>query len=150
MQILKLSPSKIHKIYHVYIVLNKDNEIIYIGASKLYDVINLRDLVKFESFDTTQEYVIRIESSHPSKFAAQNAQFLKQKELNIVTKYNSFVSVMNQKSVKCNETGVVYKTAAEACKALDIEPSRMSCHLRDLQGHKSIKGFTFSMVKYEV
>ena len=54
---------------------------------------------------------------------------------------------MEDKRVKCVETGVIYHTQSDAARAIGTARSTMSNHIKGRDGYGSIYGMTFVMVK---
>ena len=144
---LNLTPQE-NNHYYVYLVKNEQGGILYASADKLTDIITFRKLTPNPQFDVTLHYTLEILTAHVHYYDAINvvSRLIKdlvgtQPPLNIT---NHLKHVAN---VQCIESGVVYRNASQACKALQISPPRLSMHLRQRPGHKAIKGMTFRYVK---
>lgn len=51
------------------------------------------------------------------------------------------------KWIKCDTTGISYRTQREACKANNINQGQLSQHLQKHAGYKKVKGLTFSYIQ---
>jgi hypothetical protein len=48
--------------------------------------------------------------------------------------------------VECLETGIIYNSASEACRTLNLSQSALSNHLNGRVGYKKVRGMTFRKV----
>lgn len=127
-----------------------DKEVLYIGCSRMSDIINLRNISCHEYFDKDKEYTIVVHEYYETRSQGFNALSVLIREMTggKLPPFNLKREVSSRGlPVICNETGVVYSHAAEACNILHIQPPRMSAHLNRKPGNAKIYGCTFSYVK---
>lgn len=123
---------------------------LYVGYDRLAQVMNLAKLKGNPAFDVNAIYRTVIYSQHPTNLEAYMAvtQLIRKvygdgtPPLNMTTRENRFSPVM------CEQTGVIYRNASEACASLDIAQPRLSAHLARKPGHRTIKGLTFKYADY--
>lgn len=131
--------------YYLYTVKNDAGTILYAGVDKICDIVTFKTLLPNPLFVASEYYNIDIFKGHSKYFIAYNmiSKLIhdlcgdKMPPLNITQHYNRHSNVI------CNDTGIIYRNASEACKALGIQSPRMSNHLSNKPGHKTIKGLTF-------
>lgn len=135
--------------FYVYIVKDINGGILYINADRLTNVVSFKQLLPDPRFNASGTYSVDILTGHALYFDALNTVNKLIKDLcgdrmpplNLSQHYNRNANVI------CNDTGVVYRNASEACRALQIQPPRMSNHLKNKAGHKTIRGLTFSYIE---
>jgi hypothetical protein len=137
---LTISPVEINN-YYVYMVKN-NQELIHINADKLTNIVNFSKLLSHSDFDINALYTVEIFGNHSMLHNALNDcdKLAKLYGLPKYTKSNF------GKRIRCNETGVIFKNAKEACDCLNLQPSRLSMHLNNQRGNRTIKGLTFSYI----
>lgn len=129
--------------------IQTETEVLYVGFGKLRDIFEFKKLLSLPSFDQTKNYTVIIHRGYPTRFEAANNSMRLVREIGqgVLPLFNKELGFNRGKAIICNETGVVYPSAYEACKLLKIHPPRMSNHLQGLKGHRTIHGLTFSYVR---
>lgn len=114
----------------------------FIWYSKVSHLTTLADAVKNPDFNRTANYYLAITSYQPDKVTAYNVVSAWMK-LHGMPALNLTQWVNRRNPVQCVQTGVVYNSASDAAKALGINQSQLSQHLRRNPGYKTIRGMTF-------
>lgn len=135
--------------YYIYIVKDESNNILFVNADRLVNIVSFQQLLPNPKFNPENLYKLEIYTAHKDYYIAMNAVSKLIKELcgNAIPPLNLVQHYNRNSNVKCNETGVVYRNAADACRSLGIASPRMSNHLKNKVGHKTIKGMTYSYCK---
>lgn len=138
---------KLTTYYHTYHIQN-DKEILFIGYAKLSDIMSFRQVAALESFEPLEEYTVVIHEAFSNRLEAVNnlQGLINQMCGGILPPFNREIGINKGKRVKCNETGVIYGNAHQACQALKIHPPRMCKHLQGCKGHKTIHGLSFKYI----
>lgn len=145
---ISITPTDNNK-YYVYIVKDQDGGILYINADKIINIVSFKQLLPDPRFNTSGIYDLDILTAHQQYFDALNTvnQLIKDLCPHRIPPFNLSQHYNRNANVICNTTGVIYRNASTACRALDIHSPRMSNHLRQKAGHKTIKGLTFSYIE---
>lgn len=123
-------------------------EVVFIGFGRLNEIVSLKSISNMPSFKNDEKYTVIIHQGYSNRIEAVNNSIRLIREIGhgMLPLFNKEIGFNKGKSIICNETGVVYASAYRACQALNIQPPRMSNHLRGLKGHKTIHGLTFKYV----
>lgn len=145
---LTLNPLESTKKYYAYTVLTQSNQVIFINYDKLCNIVSFKQLLTNPDFDINAVYKVDIYTPHNNIIAAMNEAATLTRllckdtapRLNLSQRQNRVLPVL------CDQTGVKYRNASEACQSLNIPPSRMSMHLSRKPGNKTIRGLSFRYV----
>lgn len=144
---LTINYNEIIKNYYVYSIRDDADNILFINYDTLVNVVTFRKLMSNPLFIKDANYNIELHGSYELSWQAHNACDVLIRQLCVSTPYlNITQSTSRRGAVLCDQTGVTYKNASEACKMLGASPSRMSMHLARHAGHKSINNMTFRYV----
>lgn len=123
----------------------------YAGACRLCDVFASPDAQKNSAWKEYMNanpdaiYRIRVMNiEQTERFAASNILTLR-KAFNPYCNAHGIFENRNSR-VQCIETGIIYNSSAEACRALDLSSSALSNHLAGRTGFKTVKGYTFTRI----
>lgn len=143
---LVLNFSEASKKYYIYSV-SDETGVIFFTYDKLVNILNFKKLCFQPGFDIHKDYTIELISHHYTLIEAINVcnDYVRKYYPNIPV-HNYLQYQLRGTQIICNETGVTYRNAAEACNALNIQAGIMSRHLRRMVGAKTVRGLTFSYV----
>lgn len=137
-----------HVMYHVY---NQHQILVFVWHCKFTDILHLRECVKNPAFERNENHTIKIISWHKTQREA-NLEFdkiVKSWGINWpILNYTNY-SNNHKNRIRCNQTGEIFYTHAEACRRHNLNASQLSQHLRRNPGFKSIKGLTFDYASYK-
>lgn len=142
-------PKKMAKGWIVYSYQN-EQEYLYFGAGPMSEILNFRQVIGNSRFSMDKEVTVVFHSVHNNKYEAlaqipNMVRTLNGGRLPIINKESG---MLRGKEVMCMETGVTYTNARQACLMLDINPARMSQHLRKRPGFRTVEGgLTFEFVE---
>lgn len=115
-----------HKIYCTYMHIYDDGRVFY-GWGRISSAYE----PKLSNGDAP--FTVFVETTFSTVEAARNAR------------HPQNASVLTN-AIRCEETGVIFRSQAEAARATFTDPGRMSQHLKRTPGHKKIRGMTFTRV----
>lgn len=135
--------------YYLYSIKNSAGEIIFIGADRLVDIVTFRQVLPAKIFDKKAIYTIEIYTNHVDRLNAMNHMAKLTRLLcgDKIPILNSNIRKQKVGRILCSETGVIYNSQSEVCRALHIDAPRLSKHLSGEKGHRSIKGLSFVRVE---
>lgn len=129
-------------LYWLYTYSTDDNTVVYWGVSYLNKILDMSGLLGLDSFDIDSSYTLNILGAYQHEHEAINHASRMFKTLPVLN-----VEYVRKRAkgnmIQCIETGLIYKTQADACKILGISQSNLSNHLARRKGFKSVKGMRF-------
>ena len=134
--------------YHVY---NHLNILVFVWHCKFTDILELRECIKNPAFERNENHTIKIISWHKTQRETTLAfdKIVKSWGVNWpILNYTNY-SNNHKNRIRCNQTGEIFYTHAEACRKHNLNASQLSQHLRRNPGFKSIKGLTFDYASYK-
>jgi len=150
--VLITTPQNLVDDYCVYEVVNIDAVMkkIYIGMTRLADVYRMPDLQKNALYFTlvtqsTRLQVTVVATGDQITIYNEWARRVKAEPTEPVC--NSIVQRMTttkRTAIRCRETGMVFKSAVEACQTMQLSASQLSQHLKGRADH--VKNFTFERI----
>lgn len=130
--------------YYLFNVKSIEGKILYIGIDKINNIVTFKKILQNPMFDVTKDHEIEILGCYDNYIKAQSILSASlcgnMPVLNLREHHNRGVEIQHI------ETGIVYRNAAAACKALNIQPPRMSMHLKNKKGNNRINGMTFKYI----
>lgn len=143
----EITPATMINSYVIYIMQNMQQQDVFIWWCKFTDLLKFKDAIKNPAFNVNQRYTVYIVEYHSNARDAQNAfsRVIAQRGMppcNLTHDFNRIGSI------RCNETGHVYRNQAEIVRLHGINATALSQHLRRAKGYKSVKGMTFSRAAY--
>lgn len=136
--------------YVVYQVYNHHQILVFVWYCKFTDILELKECRKNPAFERDQIHTIQIVSWYRTVREANIAylQIVKTWKDWPILNYTNHIN--NHKNrIRCNQTGEIFHTHAEACRRHNLNASQLSQHLRRNPGFKSIKGMTFEYASYK-
>jgi hypothetical protein len=131
-------------------VQDSTGKYIFIGYDKLVWCLNMKTIRAHPDYNPSEQYILKLwetVNSHSEGFVIIN-EYIQTLNGGVIPPFNARRKLSRYRvRVKCNETGVVYPTSTEACRALGINSSRMSNHLMRRPGFRTIYGLTFDYYK---
>lgn len=126
--------------------IQTDTEIVYIGFGHLNEIYSFQNVMCYPSFDKSADYTVIIHDAYKTRYEAVNAVNVLINEIckGRLPRLNMETYANKGRAIICNETGIIYPNAYEACKMLHIQPPRLCNHLKRRKGHKTIHGLTFT------
>lgn len=145
---IRTSAKTVKDTFYVYTVSEPDGPILFVGLDLLSNLVRFRELMKNPEFDPFKTYEIELRESAPNPFEGRRAQYRLLNELFgcNTPPLNRSQNLSHHMSVLCEQTGIIYRSAAEACDNLNLSQSQLSQHLAGKRGYKSVKGYTFRYV----
>ena len=145
-----VNPSKDMTRLHIYAVVDMEtNDLLFMSKDTLHDIVSLKPLLKFSSFDKSKTYrVIILDSAGVNAFDTHN-KFSKWLTKICgypakLPKFNNYLYTNKSRAkIRCIETGQIFNTGQEVAKIFGTSPSNLSNHLHGKPGFKSVKGFRF-------
>jgi len=140
--------SDVRQLHAIYTHSDIDGKVQYVGVTPLSMLFTLHDAQcnslwpdKFGAPLTTLELkVIALTASEKEAYLEQRRLIaLHNPECN----KKGFYADPRQQQVQCIETGEIWETAADACRAHGLSTSALSNHLNRKPGHRTIKGRTY-------
>lgn len=144
---MKINAKTFNTAYYAYTYSNELG-LLYAGYGTLKELISFKDIRHHPDFDDSYTYYVDLISG-PIDDKAQAYEALKnflRTTCNGVRppfNYGLLQHKGRKMPVVDTFTGTVYDSAASACQAYGIAPSRMSAHLNGYKGHKTIGGRVF-------
>lgn len=133
--------------FYLYTVKRETGGVLFVGCDKIINIALFKQLITIPQFEKDKAYIIDIYTPHRKYYEGMNAVSSFINTFCASTPYfNTIQCLTRTLPVQCVETGVIYDSANEACKALGIHNPRMSNHLNKRPGHKTIKGLSFVYV----
>lgn len=120
-------------------------DVIFVGYSKLTDVLKTPDIRGNPSFDFNQPVIIDVVSIHNNMGEAsrESSKIALQHER---PRLNQSAAMVRHSPIVCVETGQQWPNAAEAARQQGIGVGNLSKHLNNQAGHKTVKGLTYKRV----
>ncbi|HEU5046536.1 MAG TPA: hypothetical protein VFT64_01695 [Rickettsiales bacterium] len=142
----KLTLNQIESAYGVYTVTNLAGEYIFIGHSRISSLLSLSDIRENPRLDKTKPMIIEIIRICFTQTEAQKVinEWI---HLNSRPMLNLHHRLGYSTVIRCNQTNQVFCSQAEAAMTLGICRAWLSKHLRNIPGHKSYRGLSFSKVE---
>lgn len=145
---IPIIPDRLGEYYAYYLRTVPDNEIVYWGTNQLAAIFHLSELKPLPSFDCEQMYMIDIIGVFKTKELAHNACIKGLRGQ--IPRFNIELSrTAHAMFFRCNETGEVFKSQAQASKALGLNQGNLSRHLKQHPSVKTVKNYTFSYLTQE-
>jgi hypothetical protein len=146
----KTTLNALNNVRFVYHVSNNDG-IIFVGIGTIPEIVSMRQLLQNPAFNINELVTVQaIEPGYSNMRDAENALGLfVRNTLGGNTPYlNKTFAVNRYMPVKHDQTGIIYRNAAECCRINNIPSGTMSRHLAKIPGHKTIKGQTYSYSQF--
>ena len=144
---LQINPALMIPKYITYILQDGEGRDIFTYYCKFVDVLKLHDLVKNPAADIKQTYNLYVVGYYDTMREAQNAHSaLVQQRGQPVLLQTHFFNALG--SIRCNETGEVWRNQADLVRAIGCDSSALSRHLKRQAGFATIKGHTYSRAAY--
>lgn len=134
--------------YTVYTLHDSvDDSIHLIWAAKIAQSLSIKEALSNPAFDRDKVYTIRLWGTYRTSKEAQRAvgDWIKthgMPGLNKTVRFNRFTQV------QCDQTGHIYKNAAECANQLGINKGQLCQHLRGNPNYKTVKSMTFRNIPH--